>query len=57
MVQRTIQGLPMESLSAKLKRNDKYFLKIWQPVLVYLPYEISDSLQRGGLSFRVNPIS
>ncbi len=49
--------LEMETLSATLKENDTFFSKIWQPVLEFLPYEISNLLQRDGLTFRVNPTS
>lgn len=42
----------METISATLKGNDTYFLKIWPPVLVHLPNEMSDLVQRGRLNLQ-----
>ena len=39
--------LPMERLSAKLKDRENYFMKVWQPLIDYLPRDLSTLISKG----------
>lgn len=47
----TFKILPMERISALNKGNTIVFDKIWQPLLDYLPPNITEILHKGGLYF------